>query len=40
MAEVKDRLGLLGAQYANLGRRVERVGRDVAFIARALPHLT
>lgn len=34
--EIKERLGLLEAQYSSLSRRVDRVGGDVERIKRRL----
>ena len=36
MREVKERLGILEAQYASLSRRVDRLGDDVEQIRRRL----
>ena len=36
MREVKERLGILEAQYASLSRRVDRLGGDVEQIRRRL----
>lgn len=36
MAEVKERLGLLEAQYASVSRRLDRLGGDVEHIKRRL----
>ena len=36
MIEVKERLGILEAQYASLSRRVDRIGGDVELIKRRL----
>jgi predicted nuclease with TOPRIM domain len=36
MLEVKERLGLLEAQYSSISRRVDRVGGDIERIKRRL----
>lgn len=36
MVEVKERLGILEAQYSSLSRRVDRIGGDVERIKRRL----
>jgi hypothetical protein len=36
MIEVKERLGLIESQYANLSRRTDRIGGDVEQIKRRL----
>ena len=36
MIEIKERLGLLEAQYSSIPRRVDRIGGDVERIKRRL----
>jgi predicted nuclease with TOPRIM domain len=36
IAEVKERLGILAAQYASLSRRVDRLAGDVEQVKRRL----
>ena len=36
LVEVKERIGLLEGQYANLSKRVDRLGGDVEQIKRRL----
>jgi hypothetical protein len=36
IVEVKERLGFLGAPYASISRRVDRMGGDIELIKRRL----
>ena len=36
MVEVKERLGILGAQYSSLSRRIDRMGGDIERIQRRM----
>lgn len=36
LVEVKERLGILEAQYASLSRRVDRIGGDMERVKRRL----
>ena len=36
LVEVKERIGILGSQYASLSRRVDRIGGDMERVKRRL----
>ena len=36
LTEVKERLGIMGAQYASLSRRVDRIGGDMQRVSNAV----